>query len=1182
MNTFDYIFKGILKIIILYIGIMNLNGQQSVDPGVDNMTNLGFEAPDITPASPSVAALMRFEEIPVNAYTGMPDINIPLFSTSTLSNKVNLDISLNYHVSSIGAGEVAPFTGLGWSLIAGGSISRTVRGAVDEYNQVGGTAKEMKSGIYSRPSNKDSNNYNYYYEAESWTYDPSEVNYFNRFKWDGYEKGAYDTEHDLYQFNFMGISGRFYLRMNAQRGLDVVRLDDNTQYKIEVDYTGPFFNNHDIFTFHKFTITDPHGIKYIFQDTEKTINSSSATFTEYFDDRSAYSTRNYEDYISAYHLTEIRDELNNQVVKFNYTEVVEKAVTRQRTENTLISHNTIYEWAGSSDPHNQDYDFNISMTEPKTSTTYTFNDYKTKKLSSILINGIGSVDFQYSGGRTDSNLPSNNGARKLDRILVKNNQGSVLKRFDMQYDYFKINGYKPTNIQTAPNYLERLVLTGVKEYGSGASTSLNYELEYHKPFPNETNIFKNIWGYLESNSAGINAKKFTITGALKKMHLPTGGYIQFDFEPSTYSYIGDKQITDFSDNPENTTVPGDSDEFYFNPMELDSYHGSPLILTILDNTAGNFTKFELYLDWQKYPAEGYSLKLKSTNGLSIPLEPTDGVVEVNANNVIYYLEMTNENGPSPGGNPDVSIKVQPYVLAYGPPTVIGGKEFLYGGGVRIREIRFYEHPQANQPTTLKRYEYRNFNDLEENTSSGSIAFSEPKFEFLFKKMTPKKHNGTLSAGLLSYISKTDFDNLSFLKTHGADVGYKYVRILDIDPANPTQTKGKTENTYISPMDYPEFDEDEWDIEDYAISYPFIPSKNFDYRRGQLKHSQIFNENNQKIKEVTNDYEFANESVMTTGLRLAIQNGDGCPYAYEYKWYSSYKARYDACQNGGIGVDCQKLCGFPASHVQIHRIEEAIGWTQLKKTLTKEYFYEGIAPKMVTTEQNYTYNNTNKQVQTQSTTNSLGEVLKKEYKYPQDLLSGYDQSNLMNSLVTKNRISEPVTVKTLNNNIVVAEQQTKYKDFGIGKILPEFVYAKKGTAPFENKITYNRYDAYGNLQQYTLADGTPVSIIWGYNGQYPIAKVEGLAYSAIQAQANALSTNNNLTESSFNALRTLVNSNNAMLSCYLYEPLVGVKMIIQPNGQKETYLYDEFGRLKVIKDHNGNVLKEFEYRYHNQP
>src|SRR5690606_1399462 len=156
----------------------------------------------------------------------------------------------------------------------------------------------------------------------------------------------------------------------------------------------------------------------------------------------------------------------------------------------------------------------------------------------------------------------------------------------------------------------------------------------------------------------------------------------------------------------------------------------------------------------------------------------------------------------------------------------------------------------------------------------------------------------------------------------------------------------------------------WDIEDYAISYPFIPSKNFDYRRGQLKHSKIFNENNQKIKEVINEYEFANESVMTTGLRLAIQNGGGCPYAYEYKWYSSYKARYDACQNGIGGSNCEKLCGFPASHIQIHRIEEAIGWTRLKKSVTKEYFYNGSVPNVVETIQNYTYNNTNKQVQTQ--------------------------------------------------------------------------------------------------------------------------------------------------------------------------------------------------------------------------
>lgn len=67
---------------------------------------------------------------------------------------------------------------------------------------------------------------------------------------------------------------------------------------------------------------------------------------------------------------------------------------------------------------------------------------------------------------------------------------------------------------------------------------------------------------------------------------------------------------------------------------------------------------------------------------------------------------------------------------------------------------------------------------------------------------------------------------------------------------------------------------------------------------------------------------------------------------------------------------------------------------------------------------------------------------------------------------------------------------------------------------------------------------------------------------------------------YNALRTIVNSYDptAMLSCYLYEPLVGVKMIIQPNLQKETYHYDTARRLEFVKDHNGNILKQIDYNY----
>ena len=46
--------------------------------GQSDPSNVNFT--DIVPPAPSVAALMKLEEVPVNYYTGTPDISIPLYS----------------------------------------------------------------------------------------------------------------------------------------------------------------------------------------------------------------------------------------------------------------------------------------------------------------------------------------------------------------------------------------------------------------------------------------------------------------------------------------------------------------------------------------------------------------------------------------------------------------------------------------------------------------------------------------------------------------------------------------------------------------------------------------------------------------------------------------------------------------------------------------------------------------------------------------------------------------------------------------------------------------------------------------------------------------------------------------------------------------------------------------------
>jgi hypothetical protein len=54
-------------------------------------------APNVTPPSPQSAAFQRYGDFPVGNTTGVPDINIPLYTVNT--GKLKLPISISYHAS---------------------------------------------------------------------------------------------------------------------------------------------------------------------------------------------------------------------------------------------------------------------------------------------------------------------------------------------------------------------------------------------------------------------------------------------------------------------------------------------------------------------------------------------------------------------------------------------------------------------------------------------------------------------------------------------------------------------------------------------------------------------------------------------------------------------------------------------------------------------------------------------------------------------------------------------------------------------------------------------------------------------------------------------------------------------------------------------------------------------------
>jgi hypothetical protein len=68
--------------------------------------------------------------MPVNEASGTPSIALPLYEIH--SGEISVALSASYHASGVRVTDVASWLGLGWSLNAGGTITRVVRGNPDE------------------------------------------------------------------------------------------------------------------------------------------------------------------------------------------------------------------------------------------------------------------------------------------------------------------------------------------------------------------------------------------------------------------------------------------------------------------------------------------------------------------------------------------------------------------------------------------------------------------------------------------------------------------------------------------------------------------------------------------------------------------------------------------------------------------------------------------------------------------------------------------------------------------------------------------------------------------------------------------------------------------------------------------------------------------------------------------
>lgn len=90
---------------------------------------------NLIPKTPEQFKLGTFGSTPINYYTGLPEISLPLMTLEGIGTK--LPINLNYDASGIRIDDLSGPVGMKWSLDAGGYIVRDVNGRADEGTEIG-------------------------------------------------------------------------------------------------------------------------------------------------------------------------------------------------------------------------------------------------------------------------------------------------------------------------------------------------------------------------------------------------------------------------------------------------------------------------------------------------------------------------------------------------------------------------------------------------------------------------------------------------------------------------------------------------------------------------------------------------------------------------------------------------------------------------------------------------------------------------------------------------------------------------------------------------------------------------------------------------------------------------------------------------------------------------------------
>ncbi|RSC92065.1 RHS repeat domain-containing protein [Tenacibaculum singaporense] len=1076
------------------------------------------ELPTIIPPSPEATSLAKFTEVPVSHYTGLPNISIPIYEIE--SSGTNIPISLSYHARGIRVEEIASRVGIGWTLNAGGIISRQVRGSIDE-----GALGYYTKNFYSDFGTNESTRSYVYTESLS-----------------GAE--GIDLVPDQFNFQFPGRSGKFIFDQKTKKPLIQSYSD------IKIEYSG----------FKKWIITTSNGYKYYFGEPENNDISRYAKDVDishnyvYANDGLSDLGKSGYDIINSWHLIDIVSP-DGKKIHFNYEK-----------ENLTY-------YRRSYDKYDKTTNGASSFFSKVSSTQFQLKEiiFETGK---VIFNRptIEREDLKGSHQLESIEIKDLNDHLIKKYKLIHSYSNDELSNNVLSY---------LKNIE--PSAKKRLFLDAIKQVSKSGEEKHYYAFEYTNKdeLPNRFSNAQDLWGYYNGKDNGsfltfynydrtvnreVDEFKSKV-GLITKVINPTKGYSKFTFEPNKAVppiYFHNLYFK----NPNQTSSSSKSTNLLKSPEYKIANGDYEKTFSVGDNAANFRSQISFFGSFGTCSTTAniseckYQVSIVGINGTSyyrsIYMGMHDYPTMLSAGDYKFVVKVIGEDDPYDFQN-GFSI-----ALSW-DEIVVSEPELTYSGGNRIKEI---EINSIDNGKIIKSYEY-----LTPEGKSSGLLYSLPTYYFKNETFDASGAVTTAEAygarpgspytyeqgNHVGYSHVTEYLNNENEQGRGGKINYKFTSMPDDGefykppytlPINNEWLRGKPiEITYFKKQNnnyYPV------KKEEYSYSYAGLPNyKALTIPINETPEDPLLHISNKKQHHLP---------------LITFKLNENNPLETNHNDYKIYNL---------VGGTSNLISKKETSYFQGKELISSIDYLY-----NYDNHYQIVSTK-TTNSKGEVLKTKNYYTPDVTSVNSLGhddltpteKAIIDQLKLQNRIAAPIQIETFKNNIL---QTTQRTNYKNFNNIYLPEIFQTSKEEQSLEDRVVYHSYDSKGNPTEVSKKDgvhivyiwgYNKTQPIAKIENATLSD-IPSALI---------SEIETAAN-----QDSDIASENSLRES-LNKLRdtnVCPLFSNAQIITFTYDPLIGVTSITDPRGQTIYYQYDDFNRLEFIKDADGNLLKEHKYHYKN--